>query len=159
MASHSIEWMARPWAEEIASWRYAGEYELYSFDGSEACIAELLEDGYFAWLDEAGRLEGYFCFGPPARIPTREPDVYSEGFLDVGLGLAPDLCGQGLGGGFLAEGIRFARERFGAKRLRLTVGGFNERAIRVYTRSGFVPLREVAHRASGMVFTVMVREA
>ena len=158
MDSHGITPMTRPWAEKISTWHYAGAYALYSFDGSAESVEELLEGGYFAWVNGAGEPEGYFCFGTPAQIPTQEPDVYREGYLDIGLGLAPELCGQGLGGGFLAEGLAFAREQFRPKALRLTVASFNKRAIAVYARAGFAPLQEVTHRRSGMAFTVMVRE-
>ena len=84
MPSHAIEPMRRPWAEAVSVWRYGGEYEMYSFDGSEACVQELLDGGYYAWLNKEGRPEGYFCFGPPAQIPTREEGVYPAGPLDIG---------------------------------------------------------------------------
>lgn len=155
MFSHTIEPMSRPWAEAISAWRYGEEYEMYSMDGSEEIVRELLEGGYYAWLNEEGRPEGYFCFGPPAQIPTREEGVYPAGPLDIGLGMAPELCGMGQGGAFLEEGLKFARDRFGARDLRLTVASFNKRAIRVYQRAGFAAVREVTHRGSGMAFTVM----
>ena len=157
MSCHTIEPMRRLWAEAISAWRYGGEYEMYSFDGSEECVQELLEGGYFVWLDAGGRPEGYFCFGTPAQIPTREEGVYPVGALDVGLGMAPALCGRGQGGAFFAEGLAFARERFGERDLRLTVASFNQRAIRVYRRAGFAAVREVTHRGSGMAFTLMTR--
>ena len=157
MSCHTIEPMERPWAEAISVWEYGGEYEMYSADGSEACVQELLDGGCYAWLNEAGRPEGYFCYGPPARIPTREEGVYPPGPLDIGLGMAPELCGRGLGGAFFAEGLAFARERLGAGELRLSVASFNRRAIRVYERAGFAAVREVTHRKSGMAFTVMLR--
>ena len=54
MTSHAIEPMRRPWAEAVSVWRYGGEYEMYSFDGSEACVQELLDGGYYAWLNKRG---------------------------------------------------------------------------------------------------------
>ena len=159
MTSHAIEPMRRPWAEAVSVWLYGGAYEMYSMDGSEACVQELLDGGYYAWLNKEGRPEGYFCFGPPAQIPTREEGVYPAGPLDIGLGMAPELCGTGQGGAFLEDGLKFARERFGARDLRLTVASFNKRAIRVYQRAGFAAVREAAHKRSGMAFTVMARPA
>ena len=107
MTSHAIEPMRRPWAEAVSVWRYGGAYEMYSMDGSEACVQELLDGGYYAWLNKEGRPEGYFCFGPPAQIPTREEGVYPAGPLDIGLGMAPELCGTGKGNpGLPAGGLR-----------------------------------------------------
>ena len=96
-----------------------------------------------------------------ASTPVAVVDVsgLALGPLDIGLGMAPELCGTGQGGAFLEEGLKFARERFGARDLRLTVASFNKRAIRVYQRAGFAAVREAAHKRSGMAFTVMARPA
>ena len=57
--------------------------------------------------------------------------------VEIGLGLRPDLTGQGLGLQFFLEGVAFARDRFPGRRVTLNVAAFNERAITVYERAGF----------------------
>lgn len=56
----------------------------------------------------------------------------------LGLGMRPDLTGRGRGGAFLGEILRFVRENYSYERIRVEVASFNQRAIRVYERAGFV---------------------
>lgn len=157
-------------AKDIAGWRYGGEYAMYDFDGSDELIAKLMGGGYVACVDEAGALLGYLCFGADARIPTREANAYQGGWLDIGLGLRPELCGRGLGASLVQLGISLCRERGceAVRRaldkcegslcgLRLTVAEFNMRARRLYERMGFAKDAQVCHRMSGMRFIVMTR--
>ena len=95
-------------------------------------------DAYFGVADAAGGLIGYFSFKPK-----------DEGSLEIGLGLRPDLTGRGLGASFLAAGLEFARARFEPTRFVLSVATFNERAITVYERAGFVSERVYMHRTNG----------
>ena len=69
--------------------------------------------------------------------------------LEVGLGLHPDRAGQGVGRSFLEAGLGYARQRFAPERFTLSVASFNRRAITVYKRAGFVPVRVFNHRTSG----------
>ena len=142
-------------AEEISGWQYPGEYAIYSFEESEEVISELTGGEYVACLMEDQRLAGYFCYGASARVPAVESNAYEAEALDMGLGLRPDLCGAGLGMAFMGCGMAYARERLGAKRLRLTVACFNKRAMRLYEKMGFVVEKEVKHSRSGMDFYVM----
>ena len=146
-------------AGEISGWQYPGEYAIYSFDKSKEVISELMGGEYVVCLDEEKRLAGYFCFGASARIPTVENDAYEADALDMGLGLRPDLCGAGMGQAFMKCGMAYARERLGAKRLRLTVACFNKRAIRLYEKMEFAVVKEVKHKKSGTPFYVMVCQA
>lgn len=145
-------------AEDIAGWTYPGEYAVYSFTRGEETLRELLCGSYFVRLSEGGELTGYFCFGASARIPAVEEGAYGADLLDVGLGMRPDLCGKGGGAAFLAEGLDFARSRFGAAKFRLTVAAFNRRAIRAYEKAGFAIERKITHRKSGAAFYVMTAE-
>lgn len=141
-------------AELISRWTYPGEYALYNFLKGAETLRELLDGSYFARLDDAGALTGYFCFGASARIPA-EGDAYAADLLDVGLGMRPDLCGKGGGAAFVGEGLAFARTRFGAESFRLTVAAFNLRAIRAYERAGFSVEQDIVHRMTGKVFSIM----
>ena len=107
--------------ELMASWRYPSPYDFY--DGDVEPV--LNPERFFEARDEAGELIGFYYFEP------NPPD------LDYGLGLRPDLTGQGLGLEFFRAGLAFARERYGPRRVYLHVAEFNERARRVYERAGF----------------------
>ena len=107
--------------ELMASWRYPSPYDFY--DGDVEPV--LNPERFFEARDEAGELIGFYYFEP------NPPD------LDYGLGLRPDLIGQGLGLEFFRAGLAFARERYRPRRVYLHVAEFNERARRVYERAGF----------------------
>ena len=105
----------------MATWRYPAPYDFYDGDADPV----LNPERYFGAWDTAGHLVGFYYFEP------KPPD------LDYGLGLRPDLTGQGLGLDFFRDGLAFARERYRPERIFLHVAAFNERARRVYERGGF----------------------
>lgn len=126
-------------AREALSWRYDGPYAVYNTtpDALEEAVAVFCDpaNAYFAARAEDGALAGWCCFGPDARVPGgdyADPDA-----LDVGIGLRPDLTGQGRGLAFFRAVLAFGRDRFAPARFRLTVAAFNARARRVYAGAGF----------------------
>jgi len=124
-------------AEAIAAWHYPGPYAFYDWAQDPDDLAELLDPGewgrrYFA-ADAAGKLAGFFVFKP------------HDNRTEIGLGLRPDLTGQGLGARFLEAGLRFG----GAERYTLAVAAFNQRAITVYERAGFAVIARYVHRTNG----------
>ena len=106
---------------EMRGWHYPPPYDFYDGD----IDPPLNPERYFAALDAEGELVGFYYF------EEKPPD------LDYGLGLRPDLVGQGLGLGFFLAGLAYARERYGPRRVFLHVAEFNERARLVYERAGF----------------------
>ncbi|GGA24274.1 GNAT family N-acetyltransferase [Paenibacillus physcomitrellae] len=160
--------MDEPCARQISTWTYEPPYALYSWDGSEENIAELMSGAFWTATaregaeikaqsqiqskiekkqpDEAGdeaedeELSGFMCTGETARVPGGYPlGIYDEpGFLDLGLSLKPELTGKGIGVPFVQACIQFARTQMGATGIQLVVAAFNERAITVYERAGFV---------------------
>jgi len=154
----SITAMTEENANAIAQWTYDDIYSLYNNTGDN--IDGYMDGTHFACTNLNGELVGYFCFGEEARIPTEENDVYDEGFLDIGLGMRPDLCGKGYGVSFLSKGLEFAQELYKTTQFRLTVVTFNERAIKAYTKAGFLVEREVTHLNTKGKFIIMkcVRE-
>ncbi len=141
-------------ARGISGWRYEPPYDFYDATADPADLAELLdperrENAYFSVLDDASRLVGFFQFEK------------TDGTIDVGLGLRPDLTGKGLGAGFVLSGLAFARERFSPGRFTLSVATFNDRAITVYERAGFRRGEVFVHETNGgeHEFLRMEREA
>ena len=72
-----------------------------------------------------------------------------DGALDFGLGLRPDLTGRGLGSEFVAAGLAFMQSRFPSQAIQLRVAAFNQRAIKVYQRAGFVEVERFLNRTNG----------
>lgn len=126
-------------AKQISKWVYKEQYSIYSMDGSEECINELLNGWYFSASDTKNALVGYYCFGEAAQVPAgNQFEVYaSKDFIDIGLGIKPDLCGHGFGADFLTNGLEFAKKKLSVNGFRLTVAAFNKRAIKVYEKAGF----------------------
>jgi RimJ/RimL family protein N-acetyltransferase len=106
---------------EVGMWRYDPPYDFYDDDGKPVRNPER----FFAVRDADGALVGSLYFEP------------RDGAIFYGLGLRPDLTGQGLGLEFVLRGLRFAHEQFPGKRVILDVADFNRRAQTVYERAGF----------------------
>ena len=105
-------------------------------DLAEFLNPEERTEHYFAVLDEE-ELIGYYVFEPNADV------------VDVGLGMRPDLTGQGNGTAFLEAGLAFVMDRYAPKQIELAVATFNERAIRLYTKSGFKPVERFQQATNG----------
>ena len=145
--------MNAAYAEAIAAWHYEGVYSFYDFEQDPEDKAELLDSAgwkgrYFAVLDEAEEIIGFFCF-----------DLRGD-TVEVGLGLRPERTGKGLGRVFVQAGLAFARERFHPQAFRIQVAEFNQRAIRVYERLGFRKEKKFLQQTNGgeYEFVSMVRE-
>ena len=113
-ASHDVH-------RELAAWRYPPPYDFYDGDVDPLTNPER----FFGAFDDAGELVGFYYF------EEKPPD------LDYGLGLRPDLVGEGLGLEFFRLGLEYAHERYRPRRVYLHVAAFNERARKVYERAGF----------------------
>jgi ribosomal-protein-alanine N-acetyltransferase len=140
-------------AAAIAAWRYDDPYSFYNLDQDPEDLAEFMDpanwpERYFAVCDEANGLVGFFGF-------ERE----NSGWVTIGLGMRPDLTGRGLGKAFLEAGLAFARERWQPEVFALGVAAFNERAIRLYERVGFVRVHQYMQATNGghYPFVSMVR--
>jgi ribosomal-protein-alanine N-acetyltransferase len=134
-------------AAAIAEWRYEFPYEWYD-TASDPGRIELFanparRDGLRAVIGDDGDLVGFFNFVP------------ESGEVRIGLGIRPDLTGQGLAQPFIQAGLEYAREEWKPRRFRLWVAGWNERALRAYRRAGF---REVT-RTEESRFVEMERPA
>ena len=140
-----IEPLTQSDAETIATWHYEGEFAFYDAEADPEDLAELLDpalrgDSMFAVRDGTRELIGFFAF------------QITDGLVDFGLGLRPDLTGRGLGADFARAGLNFARTRFSPKTIQLGVAAFNKRAIKVYQRIGFREVEHYMNRTNGGMF-------
>lgn len=140
MSVFHFQELTREHAVEIGGWHYDGSYKMYSMDGSEEELAELMSGEYFAGLNAEEDLIGFVCKGLAARVPGgysagiyNDPDI-----LDIGLGLKPDLTNKGVGFDFLSSGLSYLYGQYQPSAFQLVVAAFNERAMKVYERIGFV---------------------
>jgi len=121
--------MTKDYAIEILNWRYPPPYDMYNQEENEEGLKEFLTQSYKIIVDQEDKLIGYYCTGQPALVPKgHESNVYEEAYLDIGLGMKPELTGKGFGSEFLA----FILKELEVDSLRLTVAKFNQRAIRLY---------------------------
>ena len=136
------EEMKQPEAEEIAnSWKYDGEYAFYDMaadpeDYEEIVCRNLWGSRYFSVFGHDA-LIGFFCV------------EQEESFIELGLGLRPDLTGHGKGSAFLEEILCFVKKRYLFESIHLDVASFNQRAIKVYERAGFVKTGSVLVATNG----------
>lgn len=127
---YNFKKMSQKQAENIAlNWHYEGEYSFYDFEADEEDLAELLspqERGEKYYIVKKDDEEvGFFYF-------ENEGD-----FVVIGLGMKPELTGNGMGLEFLRAGMRYAISKYNPNEIKLAVATFNERAIKVYQRAGF----------------------
>src|SRR5579863_4532439 len=139
-------------AHAICSWKYEEPYAVYNIgdDPDEVnAESEMLDrrSPRYAVRDEQQELVGYFSFGTSAQPwdPGEAGDALYTGdrTITIGLGMRPDLTGQGKGFGlaFVNAGLDLARQQFAPRSFCLYVLSFNTRAIRVYEQAGFQQVR------------------
>lgn len=117
-------------ARKVSEWRYPPPYDFYNWDNDPDDLAELLAppDGVTYWLvrDEDARIMGFLEFQS------------SRDEISLGLGMRPDLTGKGRGLYLVKRALQFVVETWGRRSVELMVAEFNQRAITVYRRAGFI---------------------
>ena len=147
-------------AREMCTWQYEPPYDFYNPDpdAAEARVRHLLDPSksYYVLADKAGSPVGYCCFGADAQVPGGD---YDDTALDIGLGMRPDLTGQGRGLGFFTAILELGRREFTPEQFRVTVAAFNQRAMRVYEKAGFEPVQAFDRSGDGVPFIIMTCQA
>jgi [ribosomal protein S18]-alanine N-acetyltransferase len=148
-------------ARRFVRWQYQPPYDLYNMaetpEAVEAAVSYFLDPAIHctAITDEAGDLLAFCTFGRDGQVAGGD---YSAEALDIGMGIRPDLTGQGLGGRFAQAVLDFARYTFHPPAFRVTIAGFNRRAQRVWQKAGFRPVETFEALHNGRSFTIFVRE-
>jgi ribosomal-protein-alanine N-acetyltransferase len=122
--------MNEKYANNIANWHYDGVYSFYDMaaEAHDIMDTENWRDTIKAVLDENDGLVGWACF-------YTESDEFW-----LSLYLRPDLTGQGLGEEFVSECVNYAISHYELIKhsIKVAVALFNQRAIKVYQRAGFL---------------------
>ncbi len=126
-----FELMNEDLANQVVKWRYDGEYAIYDVDSRETSIDEMMSSDQVDCFvainsddDPVGFLE---C-------------TFDDAELEIACFLDPDLTGQGIGLDFINECIDFSIEHYdySGERIVIIVESFNQRAIKVFERIGFI---------------------
>jgi ribosomal-protein-alanine N-acetyltransferase len=159
-----MDWIFRL-ADEITvrrflQWRYEPPYDVYNADPGnlEADVRYFRDPEILCYgiEDPSGELLAYCTFGVDARVAGGD---YSTEALDIGLGVRPDLTGQGRGIAFVEVVLAFARRSFAPKAYRVTIAQFNQRAQKVWRKAGFRQVQRFEREPDGLPFVVFVRDA
>lgn len=138
-------------AKAICSWQYPNEYAIYNL-------------GY--WNDIIKK--NYSITNPDKRIKEYR-SVYDNNDLIgyfrfkedgnkiiLGLGIKPDLCGNGLGKAFL--NFILNSHELKNKLIELEVRTFNKRAIKSYLNAGFIIIKQMEKNTQSVKDTFIVMQ-
>jgi len=133
--------MKGKYANIVSKWHYDGLYSFYDMAADEDDLRIFTDTENWhniirAVLNEDDELVGWASF-------------YTENDeLWLSLGLRPDLTGQGLGEEFVLECVRYAvaQYKFTRSTVKLAVALFNQRAIKVYRKAGFVETNKTVRK-------------
>lgn len=119
---------------EFITWRYEPPYDGYDITGDpeELLAYFMLPSVDCHALVENGELIGFCTFGSDAQVPGGD---YFQNRLDIGVGIRPELTGQGNGASYVKAVTDHAASKHGS--LRATIARQNLRAIRVWESNGF----------------------
>ncbi|MBP2242301.1 ribosomal-protein-alanine N-acetyltransferase [Cytobacillus eiseniae] len=139
-------------AEIIAyNWHYDGEYSFYNMEADQEDLEEFLNpvkrgNTTFAVTTE-NELIAFFSTYKVA-----------EKTFDIGLGMRPDLTGNGKGIAFLKACINFIQSEYIPEKITLSVATFNQRAIKLYINVGFKVVETFMQDTNGSTFEFLKME-
>jgi [ribosomal protein S18]-alanine N-acetyltransferase len=156
LARADIAPMTQAEAEEVGGWTYPGIYAFYDYGADPDDLAEILDADRRAGLYFGVRVAEFGLIGFVQTWPVTE-----DGSVEIGLGLAPECAGRGLGVPFvclLCDWL-IGRVQLRPMTITLRVATFNARAITVYERAGFqaVEIEQYTRKGATVQFLRMRR--
>jgi len=159
MSSYSISPITLENALKILTWHYQPPYDIYDpIPGDLDCFFTP-EYRYHQVQDQKGDLIGYCCYGEDARVPGGDYRQGEPEILDVGIGLKPELTGQGLGKEFVGAVLEFAKKAYNPEYIRVTVADFNQRSRKIFRDLGFNAGYQFTRELAELPFTQFERLA
>lgn len=125
--------MSRQDAEQICGWQYEPPYDCYQFPAwQQMCEQDMdfanddIREQQYRSLYYNEQFVGFIQLFPLLNVAR------------LGIFLAPQYCGQGLGSHAVAWAVQAAREQHSEAEIDLEVEIWNKRAISCYKKAGFV---------------------
>lgn len=119
-------------AKQICSWRYEPPYDVYDYLTYEAALNEQ------AAITKIENADNYICFWNNVILVAYTSVISKDRKIYIGIGIAPQFCGQGMGETFLNQTILECKRRYSGKEIWVQARSWNERAIKCYLKCGFV---------------------
>ena len=135
---YSISPLSEENAREITTWRYDPPYDLYDLDPEHMSGLLKIDYRYHQVIDLKGSLVGFCCFGLDAQVPGGDYHLGEPVVLDIGVGLRPDLTGQGRGTTFVGEILDYGHATYRPKVFRAAIASFNQRSLKTFQNLGFM---------------------
>ena len=144
-------------AQTVITWKYESPYDIYNLASSEPedTLRYLLDpqNVFYGIYGQNGDLEAFCSFGPDGQVSGGD---YNTPALDIGMGVRPDLTGQGRGFQYVNAVIDFAIRTYSPDGLRVTIAAFNSRAMRVWEKAGFQVVQKFRGGWTNMEFVIMM---
>ncbi|MBJ7338189.1 GNAT family N-acetyltransferase [Mycolicibacterium sp.] len=139
-------------ARRVAGWRYRERWSTYDLSSPAGLLEEL--HLYSAVTDSAHAVVGFVCVGSAARVPGLDAD---PPFVDVGVGMDPDVVGKGSGRTFGKAVLDHLARRYPDRPLRAVVQAWNVRSLRFAVQCGFVDVGDMS--SSDVPYRILVKPA
>ena len=153
----SFTTMTQAAAKAIVTWRYNGPYALYNTpsDQRASAMKNLLDprNAYGTIHHDNLGLMAFYCFGADGQVAGGDYETHA---VDIGLGLRPDLTGQGHGRKLIRSVIEKAKAKKPGRPMRVTIASFNTRAIHTWTQAGFGEKQLLQRSSDGLGFVVLM---
>lgn len=119
-------------AKQVCSWKYEPLYSAYNYMTYEEAIENQ------AAIIKTENANSYLCFWNDKMLVAYTSIIPKDERVFIGIGMAPQFCGQGLGNVYLNKTVLEAQKRYPDKEIWVLVRSWNERAIKCYCKCGFV---------------------
>ena len=148
-------------AWDILSWKYPAPYDFYDSPEDNRgvhYVKQFLnpELRFHAVVDPSENLVGFCSYGLDGQVPGGN---YRADALDIGLGMIPELTGQGKCADFFEAVLRYGMNTLNPERVRLTVAKFNQRALKLYENFGFAVDDEFFDCLHEVPYTILTWDA
>lgn len=131
MDKYNVESMTKKAAKQICSWRYEPPYNVYDYLSYEAALNEQ------AAITKTENADNYLCFWNDVTLVAYTSIISKDEKIYIGISVAPQFCGQGLGKIYLNQTVIESQRRYPDKEIWVQVRSWNKRAIKCYDRCSF----------------------